>query len=208
MANEISAIILSAGFSTRMDRFKPLLPLGDETVIERVIGIFKEAGVADVRIVVGHRMESLISVIERTNANAVINRNYRAGMFSSVQAGVNSIPRDSEAFFIHPVDMPMVYPSTITKMIDRYDAYAGTIIYPCYRGTRGHPPLVPNRFSRAIVRANVSGRLSDVLADFSKNSMDLEVEDPNILIDMNQPRDYAAMVSSLDHHNTPADGQT
>ena len=206
MGNKISAIILSAGFSTRMGRFKPLLPLGDETVIERVISIFQEAGVSDVRIVVGHRMEALIPVIERTNASVVINCNYPAGMFSSVQAGVNSIPRDSEAFFIHPVDMPMVYPSTITKMIDRYDTHSGTIIYPCYRGIRGHPPLVPNRFSGAIVRANVSGRLSDVLAHFSKDSMELEVKDPNILIDMNQPRDYAAMVSSLDHHNTPADG--
>lgn len=199
MAKEISAIILSAGFSTRMGRLKSLLPLGNETVIERVIGLFKEAGVGDVRVVVGHQMETLISVIEGTNASIVINRNFAAGMFSSVQAGVNSIPRDSEAFFIHPVDMPMVYPSTITKMIDRYDAHAGTIIYPCYRGVRGHPPLIPNRFSRAIVRANISGRLSDVLADFSDDSMDLEVEDPNILIDMNQARDYAAMVSGLDH---------
>jgi molybdenum cofactor cytidylyltransferase len=199
MDKEISAIILSAGFSTRMGRFKPLLPLGDETVIERVIGLFKEAGVGDVRVVVGHRMETLISVIERKNASVVINHHFAAGMFSSVQAGVNSLPRDSEAFFIHPVDMPMVSPLTITKMIDRYDAHAGPIIHPCYRGRRGHPPLIPNRFSRAIIRANSSGRLSDVLADFTDNSMELEVEDPNILVDMNQPGDYAAMVSGLDH---------
>ena len=199
MNKKISAIILSAGFSTRMGRFKPLLPLGDETVIERVIGLFRKAGVGDVRVVVGHRMEELIPVIERTNTNVVINPNYSSGMFSSVQAGVNSVQKDSEAFFIHPVDIPMVYPSTITKMIDQYDAHDGTIIYPCYRGVRGHPPLVPNRFSRAIVRANVSGKLSDVLADFSKDSMDLEVDDPNILVDMNQARDYEAMVSGLDH---------
>jgi molybdenum cofactor cytidylyltransferase len=199
MAKKISAIILSAGFSTRMGRFKPLLPLGDKTVIERVIDLFKEAGLGDVRVVVGHQMETLVPVIEGTNASTVINRHYPAGMFSSVQAGVNSLPRDSEAFFIHPVDMPMVSPSTITKIIDRYDAHAAMIIYPCYRGRRGHPPLIPNRFSRAIVRASISGRLSDVLADFSKDSMDLEVEDPNILIDMNQPRDYAAMVSGLNH---------
>ena len=208
MAKEISAIILSAGFSARMGRFKPLLPLGDETVIERVIGLFREAGVGDVRVVVGHRMERVISVIERTNASVIINRNYKAGMFSSVQAGVNNIPKKSEAFFIHPVDMPMVYPSTIKKMIDRYHAHAGTIIYPCYRGVRGHPPLIPNAFSRAILRANISGRLSDVLANFIEDSMNLEVEDPNILIDMNQFRDYAAMVSILDHNNAPASEQT
>ena len=207
MTKKVSAIILSAGFSTRMGRFKPLLPLGDETVIERVIGIFRKAGVVDVRVVVGHRMEELIPMIERMNANVVINPNYSKGMFSSVQAGVNSVPRDSEAFFIHPVDIPMVYPSTITKIIDQYNAHEGTIIFPCHNGNRGHPPLVPRKFSKAIVRANASGRLDDVLASFKEDSMDLEVEDPNILFGMNHPRDYTAMVSVLAHCNVFTDGQ-
>ena len=200
MANEISAVILSAGCSTRMGRFKPLLPLGDETVIERVIGLFDKAGVKDVRVVVGHRMEALIPMIERTCASVVINRNYNAGMFSSVQAGVKSIPKDTEAFFIHPVDIPRVCPSTIRKMLDRYAGHPGRIIYPCYKGIRGHPPLVPNRFSRAIAYADISGKLRDVLAGFIKHSIDMEVEDPNILFDMNQPSDYQALLLQRGTH--------
>jgi CTP:molybdopterin cytidylyltransferase MocA len=207
MVKKISAIILSAGFSTRMGRFKPLLPLGDETVLERVIGLFRKAGVGDVRVVVGHRMEELIPMIERTNANVVMNPNYSTGMFSSVQAGVNSVPRDSVAFFIHPVDIPMVYPSTITKIINRHILHEGMIIYPCHNGKRGHPPLVPNKFSKAITHANTFGRLDDVLASFQKDSMDLEVEDSNILFGMNHPNDYTAMLSGLDHCNILADGQ-
>lgn len=160
------------------------------------------------RVVVGNRMEELIPIIERKDANVVINLNYSMGMFSSVQAGVSSVPRDSKAFFVHPVDIPMVYPSTIKKIIDRHDAHEGTIIYPCYKGNRGHPPLVPSRFSKAIIRANISGRLNDVLASFIEDSMDLEVEDPSILFDMNHPRDYAEMVSGLDHYNIPTDRQT
>jgi molybdenum cofactor cytidylyltransferase len=208
MPKKISAIILSAGFSTRMGRFKPLLPLGNETVLERVIRVFRKAGVGDVRVVVGHRMGELIPMIERTNASVVINPNYSKGMFSSVQAGVNSIPRDSDAFFVHPVDIPMIYPSTITKMIDRHDTHEGMIIYPCYRGNRGHPPLVPGKFSKAIIRANGSGKLNDVLASFKRDSVDLEVEDPNILLGINHPGDYTAMVSSLAHGNVLTDGQT
>jgi molybdenum cofactor cytidylyltransferase len=200
MTNEISAIILSAGCSTRMGRFKPLLPLGDKPVIERVIGLFDKAGVRDVRVVVGHRMESLMPVIERTRASVVINRNYNAGMFSSVQAGVKSIPKDTAAFFIHPVDIPSVCLSTLKKMIDRYAGRAGKIIYPCYKGIRGHPPLVPNRFSKAIASADVSGRLRDVLAGFIRDSIDLEVADPNILLDMNQPSDYQALLLQRGTH--------
>ena len=160
----------------------------------------------DVRVVVGHRMGDLIPIIERTNANVVINPNYSTGMFSSVQVGVNSIPGDSEAYFIHPVDIPMIYPSTITKMIDLYDAHEGMIIYPCYRGNRGHPPLIPGQFSKAIIRTDVSGKLNDVLASFIRDSMNLEVEDPNILFGINHPGDYTAMVSGLTHKNVLTNG--
>jgi CTP:molybdopterin cytidylyltransferase MocA len=199
MAKKFSAIILSAGYSTRMGRLKPLLPLEDETVLERVIRLFEKAGVDDVRVVVGHRMEELIPIIKQTYANVVINPDYTTGMFSSVQAGVKSVSKDSEAFFIHPVDIPMVYPSTITKIIDRHAAHEGMIIYPCHHGKRGHPPLIPVKFSKAILQANTSGRLDVVLASFKKDLMDLEVEDPNILFGMNHPRDYTEMVSGLNH---------
>jgi len=194
MTKKFSAIILSAGFSTRMGRFKPLLPLGDETVLERVIGLFRKAGVADVRVVVGHRMEELIPMIEGRNTNVVVNPHYSTGMFSSVQAGVNSVLKNSEAFFIHPVDIPMVHPSTIMKIMDQHTAHEGMIIYPCYNGKRGHPPLIPVKFSKAILQANASGRLDNVLASFKKDSMNLEVDDPNILYGMNHPEDYTAIM--------------
>jgi CTP:molybdopterin cytidylyltransferase MocA len=189
-----------------MGRFKPLLSLGEETVLERVIGVFGKAGVDDVRVVVGHRMEELIPIIERINANVIINPHYSTGMFSSVQAGVNSISSDSEAFFIHPVDIPKINPSTIRKIINQHVTHKDFIIYPCYQGKRGHPPLVPSRLSKDILRANASGRLDEVLASFKKDSMDLEVEDPNILLGMNHPGDYTAMVSGLNQSNVLTDG--
>lgn len=160
------------------------------------------------RVVVGHRMGDLIPMIERANASVVMNPDYPTGMFSSVQAGLKSIPRKSEAFFVHPVDIPMIYPSTISEMIDRYNAHEGMIIYPCYRGNRGHPPLVPGKFSKAITRANISGKLNDVLASFKRDSIDLEVEDPNILLGINHPDDYTAMVSGLTHGNILTHEQT
>ena len=36
----IAAIILAAGYSSRMGALKPILKLGDKTVLERAIGLF------------------------------------------------------------------------------------------------------------------------------------------------------------------------
>ena len=40
-----TAIILAGGLSSRMNKFKPLLPLGDSTVIEHGINLFRQSGI-------------------------------------------------------------------------------------------------------------------------------------------------------------------
>ncbi len=42
-----------------MGEFKPLLPLGDMTALERVVTLFRSVGIADVRVVTGHRAGDL-----------------------------------------------------------------------------------------------------------------------------------------------------
>ena len=47
------AVILAAGLSSRMHEFKPLLELGDSTIIVRAIENLKTAGASPVIIVAG-----------------------------------------------------------------------------------------------------------------------------------------------------------
>ncbi len=49
--NRIAALILAAGFSSRMETFKPLLPVGGAPLIERTIARFLQVGFRDVRVV-------------------------------------------------------------------------------------------------------------------------------------------------------------
>src|SRR5512137_2147925 len=125
-----------------MGAFKPLLPFGSTTVIERGIATIHEAGVETVRVVVGWQAEQLIPVLARCGISWVRNERFEDGMFSSVQAGVRSLQSGLRAFFILPGDMPLVQPATLVRLIAAWDAQPGGIIYPCYQGRRGHPPLI------------------------------------------------------------------
>ena len=95
----ISALVLAAGHANRMGDFKPLLPLGDSTVIERAVRCFLEAGVRDVKVVVGHRAAEIVPILSRSGVQAVFNAHYDAGMYASVVAGVSSLDAGTEAFF-------------------------------------------------------------------------------------------------------------
>lgn len=69
----LAAVILAAGYSRRLGRFKPLLPRDGSTVIERAMGSFLQAGVTDVRVVVGHEAAELEPALGRLGVEAIFN---------------------------------------------------------------------------------------------------------------------------------------
>jgi molybdenum cofactor cytidylyltransferase len=183
-----AAVVLAAGYSRRMGAFKPLLPLGSTTVIERVLATVREAGVETIRVVVGWQAEQLIPVLERCEIPWVRNTRSEDGMFSSVQAGVRGLP--SRAFFILPGDMPLVQPATFTRLIATWDARPGGIVYPCHEGKRGHPPLIAGGYLPEILRETPAGSLRELLGRHAEDARDIEVADPGILMDLDTPDDY------------------
>ena len=100
--NGFTAIILAAGLSSRMERFKPLLPLGSTTMIERVISLFRHSGIVDIPVVIGHNQADLDPVIRSSGARPVVNPHFEDGMFSSVVAGVRSLRKGRRRFSACP----------------------------------------------------------------------------------------------------------
>lgn len=118
MSNEISitAIVLAAGLSERIGQLKPLMPLGDQRVIERVVKLFQDAGIEDVVVVVGHHALDVRQAIAPLNVRFVKNPDYGYGMFTSVLTGIRALAPRCLAFFIHPVDIPLVRYQTVGRL--------------------------------------------------------------------------------------------
>ena len=187
---DLAAVVLAAGFSRRMGSFKPLLPFGASTVIERVIATIREAGVEAILVVVGWNADLLTPVLDRCAAPWVWNERFSDGMYASVQTGVRSLPADVAAFFLMPGDMPLVHASTLVRLIAEWDARPGGILYPCHRGHRGHPPLIAFQHAPEILRDTPPGGLRELLGRHAKDARDIEVADPGILTDLDTPDNY------------------
>jgi len=193
----ITAVILAAGYSARMGRFKPLLNLGGQTVIERVVASFRDAGISDVRVVAGYRRKILVPLLDRLGVEVIINYRYAEGMFSSVQAAVKSLGPSTKAFFLMPADVPLVRAETIRYLAESYNRHPGRILVPVFDGRRGHPPLMAARFASAIMNYRGEGGLGGILSLHSADILPLPVADGNILLDMDTPGDYADLQRSL-----------
>jgi len=197
-----AAIVLAGGLSTRMKRFKPLLPLGDSTVTDRVTGTFLNAGVA-VFLVAGYRHDDIAAGIKNRGATIVYNPDFEKGMFSSIQAGVRRLGSDYKAFFVHPVDIPLVRLATIWRLIATAEENPDRIIFPVFLGQRGHPPLIPAEIIPAILGWEKGGGLKAVLKSHEKLALEVPVPDSFILDDIDTPENYQALLEHFLCYEVP-----
>ena len=196
-SQRFAAIILAAGYSSRMGSFKPLLSLGKGTIIEGVIALFRASGIDDIRVVAGHNKEALLPVLKHQAVTPVENPDFHQGMFSSVQAGVSGLSPETDAFFIMPGDIPLVQPATIQCLMARYEETPNCIIRPVYEGKKGHPPLIPYSLAETILNYRGNGGLREILKQRQSLASDIEVPDPNILVDMDRTEDFSLAMHAI-----------
>jgi CTP:molybdopterin cytidylyltransferase MocA/HD superfamily phosphohydrolase YqeK len=200
---EIAALVLAAGYSSRAPGFKPLLPLGNGTVIEATIQNLRCGGVADITVVIGHHAAEMIPELNRLDVRYVLNKDYRKGMFSSVVAGVNSFSSQKEAFFLLPGDMPLVRSHTVRTLYKYYLCASAKVIYPVFRRQRGHPPLISTQCCPAITSWTQPEGLRSLLALYENEAYEVETADEGILMDIDSPEDYTMVSERFRHREIP-----
>ena len=186
----IVALILAAGYSSRMGDFKPLLSLEGEPVIARSIFSLREVGIKDIRVVVGFRAQELKQVLDKLEVESIFNENFDQGMFSSVLAGVRTFDNNVEGFLLLPGDIPLVKSDTIKKLLEINESGSCSVIYPCYFGLRGHPPLITKKCFPRILAQDFSENLRSILKEFEKDACMVETFDYGVLLDMDTPGEY------------------
>ena len=185
---EIAAVILAAGYSSRMGFFKPLASLNGVSALERILRSMRSAGVRDVLVVTGFCEEAVASAAKCSGARTVYNPRFDEGMFTSVQAGVAALPHSVGAFFLLPVDIPTVRVSTLTAMKER--ATPDGVFHPVFRGVRGHPPLIGAALASHILHFSGEGGLRAFFDTWKAWSQEIAVADEGVLMDMDTPKDF------------------
>ena len=173
-----------------MGELKPLLPLGDGTVLGRAVGAFLEAGVSDLRIVAGWRGAEIAAVAADLGVPVVANDDWRRGMFSSAVTGIASLGAGVEAFFLLPADCALVRAETIGRLARAALPAAPPVTYPLREGRRGHPPLIARAALPDDLTSEPAEGLRGLLARHDGAAREVAVDDPGVLIDLDKPADY------------------
>jgi molybdenum cofactor cytidylyltransferase len=183
-------IVPAAGKAERFGGGKLLAALRGEPLLNHTLRSLLEGGVARVIVVVPPKdgthypaatMKKATPLLSDHRVAIAVNQDPSRGMLSSIQAGLSGAVGD--LFVVLPGDMPYVKPATVAAIIEAAQE-TGLIVSPRHQGKRGHPIVIPGRLRAAIVKAPVSWTLQEVLLPEAQNRIEIDVEDPGILRDV------------------------
>ena len=206
---KIWALLLCAGRSRRMQEFKPLLPLGDRTILEHTISRFQEAGIAEIMVVTGHRRGELLPVFEKKQVQEVYNEEYAVrDMFYSVCTGIRAILKQErpEGILVCPADIPLIHPFTIRQITKSRRQQKESVIQPVFRGKEGHPLFLGGELLDVLLHYTGDYGLQGFL-NSRERICRIEVPDHCILFDADVREDYKKLETMYETWDVP-DEQT
>lgn len=190
------AVVVAAGHKSSVSSFSPMLPIGDSTVIRRIIITLKRSGIDPVVVVTGKQGDEVEKHIAGLRVICLRNQNYgNTQMYNSICLGLNYIEDLCDRVFILPAKFPMFLPETIKRMMDM-DAQ---VVCPVFEGRRGHPVLVSSNIIGKLLNYKGEKGLRGALRqmDVDRCAWEVEVEDQGIILAVETDEDRAQ--SNLDN---------
>jgi molybdenum cofactor cytidylyltransferase len=191
----IAGIILSGGASRRMGTPKALLQFQNETFLDGLIRVLS-AACDPIIVVVGQHADQIRSGIERGREVLFAeNPDPERGMLSSLQCGLALVPGGAEAAMFLPVDHPHIEISTIEELADRFRSDRAPVIVPTYAGEHGHPVCIARELIAELLALPPDAKASDVIHRHVANTLYIEVSDPAVVTDVDDPAAYAELLA-------------
>ncbi|HEV2175849.1 MAG TPA: nucleotidyltransferase family protein [Terriglobia bacterium] len=193
----IAGLILAAGESSRMGRDKSLLTYRGRTFLEHIIDTLRQAGIERPIVVLGHHAAEIQRAADLRGAEVLLNPRYHRGQTSSLQRGLRALEgRDVEAVMLCLVDHPAATPETVCSLIAAFRESRDAVVIPTYYDGRGHPTIIARALFAEILALSQDEGANMVVRRYRDATCEVEVNDPGILIDVDDPEAYRRLRST------------
>ena len=184
--DDVGAIILAAGGSSRFGQAKQLLSYHGESLVRRALRIAVEAGCACVTVVVGDARDRIETELRETSAVIVENPEWQQGLGTSIRCGLRhllSSQPELNAVVLLACDQPFVDASVVTSLIAQRKNSRKPIVASSYANTLGIPALFHRSCFEALLalpdnsgaKALIESRSADVAQiEFEKGAIDID----------------------------------
>jgi molybdenum cofactor cytidylyltransferase len=187
----MKAILLAAGFSSRMRELKQVMDIAGKPMVRQVAESLLAAGL-ELVVVIGYQAERVQKALDGLPCEYILNKHPENGMFSSVKLGCSTV-KPASACLVTTCDCPGILPTTIQQVKDTLTHNPMNVVIPTFRGRRGHPVGVPAFLVEQIqsLPPETPG-LNSLWQHTPEIVFHLEVDDPAMLRDLDRPEDVSS----------------
>jgi molybdenum cofactor cytidylyltransferase len=191
--NNVSAIVLAAGTSSRMGApNKLLLDFNGAPLVRHVVMRIVASSPFETIVVTGHQEEQVIQALAGLEVSFVHNSRFEEGMTSSIQAGV-AVAR-GEGFMICLSDMYAMSAARYQELMEFFQEKLVddkmTICLPFHDGKRGNPVIFSAGYRHEILSHPDPEGCRKIVQENSVHLQKLQTASSEILQDLDTPQDY------------------
>ncbi len=186
----INAIVLAAGESRRMGLPKPLLRFGATTFLEQIVSVLRRSDVDRIAVVLGAQAKAIRAAVDLPDVDIVVNEAYARGQLSSLIAGLQSVPPQTEAILLCLVDNPFLTTPAVNCVIRAFRETGKPIIVPVANNRRGHPALFARAVFPELLNAPADQGARAVVTAKADRVQEVDVRDSSVLVRIDTPEDY------------------
>jgi molybdenum cofactor cytidylyltransferase len=186
----ITGIVLAGGGSRRMGRPKALLRVGDESFLERAIGILDRGGCNEVVVVLNDDDPEIHRLAQSSGARTTRGGGAATEQVESLRSGLRALKRRVDAVVVIPVDHPLARPDTVAALIAAFRRCGAPIVRPSYNGQPGHPVLFGSAVFPEFLEADLAEGARTVARRHEQEIEEVSVDDRGVVLDVDTPEEY------------------
>ena len=197
-----AGIILAAGESKRFGSPKQLANFKGKPFLEWVIDASAQSKLDTIILVLGHAHEQILMQLDQnlleSEIATFINHDYKMGQSSSLQLGLSLVHADHQAVMFLLADQPMTDASVINGLIAAFNNSPKSICVPVSNGKRGNPVIFGSDYFGALMKTDGDRGGRDIIRNHSEDVLEIEIENPHALTDIDTPEDLARLNALID----------
>lgn len=193
----VAAIILAAGRGARFsaDENKLLAPLDGQPLLRHVAETALASRASRVVVVTGHKPDEIAAALAGLPVSYVHNMDFASGLASSLRIGLAAADQVDGALILLG-DMPGVSASVLDALITAFEAAPHcAAVVPICQGERGNPVLLARALFPQLAQLRGDEGARRLLRRVD-GVVELSINDPSILADVDTPADLASFKRS------------
>jgi molybdenum cofactor cytidylyltransferase len=198
----VAGLVLAAGASTRMGTPKQLLPIGQATLLDRILSESLQSELDLVVLVLGFKIEDILKGLKTSlrhpKLKVVENKSHALGMSSSISAGLSAVEKECDYVMILLGDMPHVTSRLINLLLRRCRQAGHPLAAVTSAGRRSHPVMIGRPFYPLLHQLQGDEGARSLFAQHADQVFLLETEEDYDDGDIDTWDDYVSLRTKLE----------